>query len=225
MLKAIIFDAYGTLFDTGTGSVDAAAEILAKCGRNDIAPKGFYARWKQLHRIHIDELTDFVCEEEIFHRDLRKLYSEYAIDSDADMDVEIMLSRQGTRMPYPETKAVIESLSGRYMLFTGSTTDTAPLLKDIRRAGLRFEQVFTSQSLKVYKPIPDFYKKILRQTGLEAGEVLFVGDSLVDDVKGPHTVGIKACWVNRKNGTTGEEKPEFTISDLSELPDIADSIP
>jgi len=224
MLKAIIFDAYGTLFDTGTGSVDAAAEILEKCGRNDIAPKDFYARWKQLHRKHIDELVDFVCEEEIFHRDLKRLYAEYGIDSDADRDVQIMLSRQGTRIPYPETKSVLDKLRGRYMLFTGSTTDTVPLLKDIARAGLMFDNVFTSQSLGVYKPVPEFYEKILIKTGLEANEVLFVGDSLIDDVKGPHTVGMKTCWVNRKNGIAGDEKPEFIVSDLNGLPDIADSI-
>ena len=63
MLKAIIFDAYGTLLCTGTGSVDAAGEILAKNGRQDISPSGVYARWKQLHPRHMDRGGPFLTEE------------------------------------------------------------------------------------------------------------------------------------------------------------------
>lgn len=224
MLKAIIFDAYGTLFDTGKGSVEAAAEILTKCGRYDIMPEEFYARWKQLHRMHIDALDDFICEFEIYHRDLRRLYDEYAIDSDADLDVEIMLARQGTRIPYPETKPVIEKLRERYVICTGSTTDTEPLLKDIRNAGLDFDYIFTSQSLRTYKPAPDFYSRILQKIGLEANEVLFVGDSLIDDVKGPQGIGIKSCLVNRKNTEAGENRPDYTVNNLKWIPDVAESL-
>ena len=38
MLKAILLDAYGTLFDTGTGSVDAVRDILHLNGREDLSP-------------------------------------------------------------------------------------------------------------------------------------------------------------------------------------------
>ena len=49
MIKAIIFDVYGTLISTGTGSVDAAAEILRR-KNSVICPKEFYARWKKIHK-------------------------------------------------------------------------------------------------------------------------------------------------------------------------------
>ena len=51
MKKALILDGYGTLFFTGTGSVDAAGKVLAKRGRFDLDAKEFYARWKQIHRL------------------------------------------------------------------------------------------------------------------------------------------------------------------------------
>lgn len=224
MLKAIIFDAYGTLFDTGTGSVDAAAGILARCGRSDLDAKAFYARWKQIHREHINSGKEFVSEEEIYHRDLKRLYAEYGIDSDADADVAIMLAIQGTRIPYPETKTVLERLGKNFRLYTGSTTDTAPLEKDIKNAGLKFDGIFTSQSLRVYKPFPEFYTSILEAICLEPGEVLFAGDSLIDDVAGPQSVGIKVCWINRKCASADEHRPDYTISDLSGLIDIAESL-
>ena len=224
MLKAIIFDAYGTLFDTGTGSVEATAEILAVCGRSDIVPREFYARWKQIHRSHTEMQDKFRTEEEIYHMDLKRLYEEYDIDSDPDEDVKIMLARQGTRIPYPETKRVLETLGKKLKLYVGSTTDTWPIENDIRNAGLSFDKVFTSESLKVYKPFPEFYKRILNETGLKANEALFVGDSLIDDVKGPQSVGLKSCWLNRKGSNKGDFRPEYEIRDLTELTEIAESL-
>ena len=50
MLKAIIFDAYGTLISTGNNSVKAAERILLLNKRPDISPAEVYGRWKKLHR-------------------------------------------------------------------------------------------------------------------------------------------------------------------------------
>ena len=37
LFQAVVFDAYGTLLSTGTGSRDAAAEILRRNGREDLS--------------------------------------------------------------------------------------------------------------------------------------------------------------------------------------------
>ena len=42
MIKAIVFDAYGTLISTGKGSIEAAGKILAINNCGDIGPKEFY---------------------------------------------------------------------------------------------------------------------------------------------------------------------------------------
>lgn len=222
MLKAIIFDAYGTLLCTGTGSVDAAGEILRKAGRQDISPKDFYARWKLLHREHMDGA--FLTEEAIYHLDLRALYKEYAIEGNPDEDVEIMLGTLGRRTLYPEAKAVLEALGKRVPLCIGSITDTAPLCRDLGRAGLEFYRVFTSESLRCYKPQPRFYREILRQLGLKPQEALFVGDSLANDVAGPQAAGIPACWVNRKGKGPKGFAPRYTVPDLTGLVPIAEKL-
>ena len=42
-------------------------------------------------------------------------------------------------------------------------------------------------------------KKFIAQVVAKGDDVLFVGDSLDDDVYGPAIVGIQTIWVNRKN--------------------------
>lgn len=48
MIKTIIFDAYGTLVSTGTGSIDAVKKILSINNRLDIDPEYFYARCEEV---------------------------------------------------------------------------------------------------------------------------------------------------------------------------------
>ena len=220
MIKAILFDAYGTLLSTGNGSVEAAEKILVMNCRADIDPKEFYAQWKIFHKTHMDCLDSFVTEEKIFEKDLRELYNLYSIKGDYKKDVQIMLDTLGKRKAFPEVREVLEKLSQKYIVAIGSTTDTAPLLRDIENNHLNVSKIFTSESLRVYKPRRAFYEKILAELNVDADEALFVGDSLIDDVKGPQNAGIRACWVNRKGGKTGETQPNFEIKDLRELLNI-----
>ncbi len=214
MIKAIVFDVYGTLVSTGNGSVQAAKRILALNG-SAISPTEFYADWKTYHRKHTDELSDFQTEETIFHSDLRALYAQYHLTRDADQDVQIMLNTLGNRSLFPETQEAIDALKKDFIVCIGSTTDTAPLLADLNRGGLSVDHIFTSEMLRVYKPQRRFYEQIADALALPAEEVLFVGDSLLDDVWGPKAIGMKTCWVNRKNQTADRAAPDLIVDDLT----------
>ena len=216
MIRAVVFDAYGTLISTGTGSVDAARKILDLHG-SAISAKAFYADWKQYHREHMDGLTDFVTEETLFRRDLERLYRQYGLPGDAAQDVRFMLDTLGNRTAFPESREVVERLRPAVTVCIGSTTDTEPLLRDLDRAGITVDHIFTSEGLQVYKPQRAFYRAILSALALPPEEVLFVGDSLTDDVLGPARAGMKTCWVNRKGQPAPTPPPDYTVSDLTGL--------
>lgn len=216
MIKCIIFDAYGTLLSTGNGSVNAVSKILK--GKNiSIAPEEFYGKWKEFHRKHIDGLVSFVNEKTIFEKDLKALYEFYNIDGDYRNDVGYMLDSLENRQAYPEAVNVLNVLSKAFYLCIGSTTDSKPLLNDLKRNSINVDTVFTSESLELYKPKKDFYLEILNKTGYKENEVLFVGDSLIDDIYGPQQLDIKACWVNRKNVSYDKIRPDYIIKSLEEL--------
>lgn len=221
MIKAILFDAYGTLISTGNGSLEAARKILALNHRTDISPSEFYAEWKLLHKRNIETIPSFLKEEVIFGMDLNELYSHYHMSRNPNEDVKIMLETLGKRRLFPETKEVIEKLKHDFVIAIASTTDTEPLLQDLSRNELTIPYVFTSESLQVYKPHASFYQSILSKLQISAEEALFVGDSLIDNVWGPQQLGMLTCWLNRKNNLRQEVSPSFEISDLNQLGDIA----
>jgi FMN phosphatase YigB (HAD superfamily) len=95
-------------------------------------------------------------------------------------------------------------------------------MNDIQRNGIQVNKVFTSEYLKVYKPEKEFYQLILDELKMQPEEVIFVGDSLADDVFGPASLGIKTIWINRKNLKYDpiEFQPLYQIHTLSQLLDV-----
>lgn len=221
-IKAVILDAYGTIFYTGTGSVDAMEKILRINEREDLDPEEVYAHLKQIHREHMDGLTEFITEAEIFYRDMVRIKEEYGLKRDPEEDTKIMLSIQGTRLAYPDSREAIERMQKHVSVVVGSTTDTWSVTVDLERAGIVPDRIFTSESMRVYKPKKAFYEIILKELDLGPEEVLFAGDSLTDDVFGPRRVGMYTCWITRKQEKLkeGDPQPDFTAEDLLQLSDI-----
>lgn len=221
MKKAIIFDAYGTLISTGNGSVIAAGEILEKINVKMDA-KVFYKKWKEFHKKQMDEMQEFITEEKIFENDLKMLYDFYNLKGNYKEDVKIMLNTLGKRKVFEETNDVLKELSKKYKIYIGSTTDTEPLLSDVKNNNIKLDGIYTSEILKTYKPQKNFYTQILEDIELKSDDVVFVGDSLIDDVKGPQSVGIDSVLLDRKGKYTDEEKkiPKAVISKLTELYDV-----
>lgn len=199
-MKLIIFDVYGTLISTGTGSLDAVKKILALQDK-DINPQEFYKEWKKQHRINMDNANAnlFVNEETIFMCDLKQLYLKYDICRDAGSDVNIMIDTLGKRKCFDETLLSIENLRKKYKVVIGSTTDNNPLYQDLERNRLVVDAVYTSEMIRKYKPDPEFYHFILRKEKCNKEEAVFVGDSYLDDICGPGKVGIKSILIDRKH--------------------------
>ena len=198
-MKLIIFDVYGTLISTGTGSIDAAKKILS-LQTKQINPEKFYTDWKKIHRTNLDSSNrgSLLNEASIFALDLKELYFKYGIERDSEIDVQIMLDTLGRRQCFDETLTVIEKLKKKYRIVIGSTTDSKPLYLDLERNGLSVDAVYTSELIEKYKPDPDFYKFILKKENCGDESAIFVGDSYIDDVYGPSLVGIKSILIDRK---------------------------
>lgn len=222
MIRHIVFDCFGTLVSTGNGSIAAARRILADVGAEH-DPGEFYREWKALKKQMMAEAEGFLNEKTWFVRSLAEMFRRHGIAADAKTAVKPMLdSLCGGRKVFNDVKETLAALdAGGVDYAIGSTTDDAPLLRCLKENGLSFEKVFTSEGMRVYKPDPAFYLTILRQTGWDKAECLFVGDSYTDDVFGPKRIGMKAVLLDRE-GKHAERAfdpaPDHTVSSLAELP-------
>ena len=218
-MKAIIFDAFGTLFKvTSGGSARTIINyITAKGGVVD--EKAFRDEWKAFYKKHTADNATFKTEHEIFISRIQMFYDRFGISRNAENDADSLLSGAFEREAYPETKSVLERLMAEYQVFIGSNTDNDVLESVMKKNGIRVHKVYTSENLKRYKPSPLFFEKILEENDLRPQEVLFVGDSITDDILGPKALNIKTVWVDRVNNG-GDFGQDYTVTDLNGLLEV-----
>ena len=166
--------------------------------------------------------SDFVNEKTLFEKSLGEMFAGYGIAADASVEVKPMIETLfSDRRVFADVKETLEKLAHKGIEYAiGSTTDTDSLLYYLKLNDLKFDRIYTSEDMKVYKPDPLFYKEILSRSGWKAEGCLFVGDSYVDDVCGPWKVGMKTALIDRKGtfhiNETGR-KPDYVIRTLLEL--------
>jgi len=220
MKKLLIFDAYGTLLSTGKGSLQATQKILA-LQEKEIDAAIFYKEWKKYHRKHLDEanVSKFILEKEIFAKDLKTLYEQYQIQRPYEKDVAIMLESLEGRVVFLEVAEAIRELRKKYRVVIGSTTDTEPLLVNLKNNGLEVDAVYTSEMIQKYKPAPMFYQYILQEEDCRDEDAVFIGDSLIDDVEGPQSVGITAILVDRESkfSRTSGVCPDYVVKGIDDI--------
>jgi 2-haloalkanoic acid dehalogenase type II len=224
MLKGIFFDCYGTIISTGNGSVEATREILEKIGVS-IYPETFYKHWKKIHKENISKLKEFKKEKDIFIDDLKLLYEYYKIESNVENDVIIMLNSLYKRAFYDDSLYCINKLKKKYKIYIASNSDTEPLLENVGENKFIFDGIFTSEDLIAYKPSIQFFNKIMTITELKSNEIIYIGDSLNDDILGAKNVGIYTILIDRKNEYKKNNiKPDAIINNLYNLEEILNEI-
>ena len=125
---------------------------------------------------------------------------------------------------YPDAVPILKELYGRFPLGLISNgpvdvqRDEADLLGILRF----FDAALFEGELGYGKPDRRIFASGLSRIGAAAAESIFIGDSLLTDIRGAKDAGMWTVWVNR-NGKSLEDdhpKPDFEITDLNELQPI-----
>ena len=116
----------------------------------------------------------------------------------------------------PENVALVRRLAERYRLALVSNFDDGEtgraIVEDTGLASL-FETILISADLEVRKPNPKIFHRLLEDLGLQATEVLFVGDTPREDVAGAQGVGMPIAWLDhgRKDLPEGMPRPTYVL--------------
>jgi 2-haloalkanoic acid dehalogenase type II len=216
MIKALVFDCYGTLISTGNSSIEATQKILTNIGSN-IDPVIFYKTWKNIHKEHQIDIKPFCLEKKIFLKDLKLLFEKYNIKNSYKKNIKPMFDALYGRRFYDDVIVNLKNIKNYYDIFIASNSDTKPLLENIGNEKYLFNGIFTSEKLKAYKPSIMFFERLFEKIKYDKNEILFIGDSIDDDIKGSNKVGIKNILVNRKDIDTENCIANYIVKDFYEL--------
>ena len=215
-IRAITFDAFGTIVDTGRAVLIGVAGRVVRDHLPAVAPERFLERWDH-HFFAIDH-NPFLTLSQATQRSLGEALGEYGVDADPRPYVERLQQEWLHARAYPEVPEVLEALDGTPMAVV-SNADDAMLKEILSRNRLAFDVVVSSEACRAYKPAAEIFEVAVRELGVPPGEVLHVGDSLDADVAGAQRLGMRTAWVNRAGEAVrpGGPTPDIVMQDLTGL--------
>ena len=216
-IKAIVFDAYGTLFD-----VNSAAE---RC-KSKIGDKweGFANYWRTT-QLEYTWLRSLMKRHEDFWKitedSLDKSMKAFKIDN--SMKIEL-LNLYKVLSPYPEVKEVLKCLKVKKYKLSILSNGTPALLNGlIKNNNLDniFDDLFSIEEVGIYKPDVKVYDMPKNKYQIKNEEIAFLSANTWD-VSGGGNYGYNALWVNRNNNIFDnlDYRPKNEISNLTQLLEI-----
>jgi len=209
---ALVFDAYGTLFD-----VHSVVRRCEECWPGKGAALSAAWRSKQLE-----------------YTWLRSLMRAYRPFSELTRDA---LEQSCEMLGLPLSPAQEEQLMGEYLrlaifpdvalqglpgkkaiLSNGSPDMLDPLVK---QSGLSFDAVLSVDELKVYKPAPEVYALAVKRLGVTADRIGFVSSNCWDAI-GARNFGFRVFWINR-GGVPVDRlgvRPDAVLKTFGELREV-----
>ena len=213
--RALVFDAYGTLFDVHS--------VVERC--EAFWPKDG-TRVSQLWRAKQLEWT--------WQRSLMRRYAPFSeITRDAlayacemlglpldDERANALMQEYLRLAPYPDVRGALERLreSGcRLAILTNGSPDLIEPL--VAHSKLVFDAVLSVDELRIFKPVPEVYEIATRRLDLPAAAIGFVSSNCWDAL-GAKSFGFRVWWINRTGAPVDAlgPRPDGILTSLGELP-------
>ena len=215
--KAIVFDAFGTLFD-----VNSAAEK----SKNKIGNKWEnFANFWRTTQLEYTWLRSLMKKHKNFWQitedSLDKSLETFQIDKSLRND---LLTFYKELSPYPEVKNVLENLKKKSFKLAILSNGTPELLNHlVKSSDLEnlFDDIFSVEEVKIYKPDPKVYDIPVNKYKVTKGEITFLSANTWD-VSGAGNYGYNSVWVNRNNSVFDklDYKPKNEVKNLKQLLDL-----
>lgn len=208
MVKALIFDFWGTIMENGTYSP-------LRQSYNILRPRMPFGRFV------------VIFEEEFMTRPFENQAEGFtavceALDISPDQKLidELVGLWNKQRMlakPFQDALEVLPKLKKNYKIVLVSNTD-ALIDQVIEKHNLKqyFDLTVFSYITGTLKTDPAFFNEVLRKLKISKEDALVIGDSLETDIKGAQLAGIKSVLLDRKNSREFEPKIQ-TLTDLPTL--------
>ena len=225
-IKAVFFDAAGTLIKPARSVGESYAAIAAKHGKEvsstnvterfrtcfDAAPRLAFPGatedtvaalerdwWKSLVAQVFEPWSPFVRFEEYF----AELFAYFASPNAWTL--------------YPEVLETLTSLKERDLILDVISNFDSRLVRilDGLGAGAQFENIFVSSRVGYAKPDGRIFNAALSCHGLAPAQALHVGDSEINDLSGANQAGIKGILVER--GKTSAAPTSDRINSLRSI--------
>lgn len=222
MIKAVFFDAIKTLFRPYPSEIGLYQKVI------------FEATGNNLSEVEIGPILEqAMAETEALSANFEKSIQQWEYfpsrvaeligcekDSCTDIGTKIRYETWGNPDNYRLFDDILPTLEllkekGIYIACVSNEDGWLPDFFDHFGITQYFEFVLTSAEVQIEKPNPEIFEIALARTNFLASEVLFVGDGVISDYEGSHTVGMKPLLIDRDS--LNKDNNIVAVSDLTKI--------
>jgi len=216
-MKALVFDAYGTLFDVF--SVTALCDRLFPGFGNELAQ-----RWRA-KQVQYTLLRSLMGR----YRDFWGLTEDALVHSAKSLQLDLTASSRAELMEsylhlvaFPDVKLGLEQLRALGLRLAILSNGTNRMLSAVvERAGIRdlLDAIISVDYVKIFKPSPHVYRLTMVHLNADGSETGFVSANNWD-IHGARSAGLKTFWIQRSAGEAPEElgyPATYVVSAITEL--------
>ncbi len=216
---AVLIDFYGTIAAGDREAVEATCGTIVTACKLSISPAEFAVAWGERYfgvvaeSSHDAFRTLYECE----MTSLAQMFDQLKVKADPAPFVAQLEAYWRNPPIHADAVELLDELNVPVCVV--SNADTEPLEAAIRKHGLRFNAVVSSEAVRSYKPDGHIFRQALDRMGVKASRALHIGDSLHSDVAGAQKAGITAAWICREDRIhdIGRCTPCHMCSSLTEL--------
>ncbi|MBU0536797.1 MAG: HAD family hydrolase [Nanoarchaeota archaeon] len=210
MIKALIFDFWGTLMEQGvypSPFKQVKYFLRLRMPFSEFAPKfeesfmlnkfeNLYDGFKEVSKSFDIKPPEFVYDKIVGVWNKNKLLAK----------------------PYPESISVLTELKKKYKLALIASTDCFSINEIIDKYELRkyFDVIILSYEAGMLKTDKKMFQLVLKKLKVKKNEAVMIGDSIDSDMVGAENAGVKAVLVDRK----GKREYVNKVADLNGVSEI-----
>ena len=123
----------------------------------------------------------------------------------------------------PGAEDLVRYLAEKYPLTVVTNGFVEVQYEKFDKSGLRdcFAHIVLSEEVGCQKPNPRIFEEALRMNGLQAEEVVMIGDSWSSDIQGAINAGIDQIWIRKSKDSLPEgQSATYLVQSLSEVMEI-----
>jgi 2-haloacid dehalogenase len=220
-IRAVLFDADGTLFDFDRAQEISLYETLSLVEGSAEAERALPIYRAHNHAVWAEYEQGLIDRDALRVERFRRLKADFHFELSLEEASAAFLERLATKAFLLE--GAVEAV--RHCKSRGLTVALATNgFSAVQRGRLSlsplkddFDGLFVSEEMGAQKPQPEYFSKALSLLGLKAEDCLMVGDSPEADINGAKRAGMAAFWVNPQ----GKEYPATLERPDRELASVA----
>jgi 2-haloacid dehalogenase len=180
VIRALLFDVFGTVVDWRSGVARDAAPFLRRHGPTGIDPAAFADAWRRRYSPAMEEVRSgrrpFTRLDVLHRENLDAVLLEFGIDPAQIPAAELDdLNLAWHRLdPWPDSVAGLTRLKTRFIIAPLSNGNISLMIDMAKRAGLPWDAILGAEIVRAYKPAPEAYLRTAEVLALRPDEICLV---------------------------------------------------